>query len=242
MLVKKNHTVLPVRLMAVIGIIIIGVVFTLIASASSFSEQLSASEQEAWETSRRIVSEIEAQKEQDIRTQQSISEDERNTLLQTEKDLELAEFEQAKIAAYARYQEIQSNIADLSAIRAERTLTEDEIIELIHLQDVALDLAQRYELFRTITPEERLQNVIDTLAIGGSFLQYHRDLLASSDSDSEMRSYQYEIFLAESYMALADEVQKQRDEGISVDALMSYIDIRRTEILAEAMELRFRKD
>jgi len=199
--------------------------------------KISVAEQQAWEESRRIVAELEAQKARDILAEQNMSEEERNRLRQEKKDREREEFEQSKSIAIIRYQEIQGAINVLESTSAERGLTEEERIILINLRDEALDLSLRYEMFRTITPEEHLQSAISTLADQSFLIQYYNELLSSCKSESEANSIKHDIYLFESYVTLAEDAQKQWDAGASVEYILDYIDSRINEIFLEAAKL-----
>jgi hypothetical protein len=213
-------------------LVVVIVSFTLVASA--FTSLRTTNEDYTWEISRINVAEIEAQKSAYILAEKSLNEEERNSLSQVEKANIIETYEKDRIDAIARYDVIQNSIEELNQASAELPLSEKERIELISLNDEALDLAHRYELFDSISPDEEFQFVIDTLRSEGDSLEYFHDALTIANSASQVQSIQRQIFLAESYVALADDVQEQFDAGFGIDFLMSYITTQRERILAES--------
>jgi len=214
--------------------IVIVTIFAVILFVSLITNSFTLSEKDAWDISRKHIAEIEQKKADEIIADQSMSVNEQNLLLQKEKNKQNKELEKAKKAAKIRYEDILASIENINQKSINSQLTEVETIELINLEDEAFDLAQRYEMFKTITPEEKLLSVINTLRSEGDVLPNYYDTLKSTKSATIMQSINRQIFLAESYMDLADDVQKKWNDGADIDFLNDYIDIQREDIVAKS--------
>jgi len=99
--------------------------------------------------------------------------------------------------------------------------------------DEALDLEHRYEINRSISPEEQLQNTIDTLRSEGDSIEHFLKALETASTPMQTQSILRQISMAESYVALAEDVQSQWDSGASVEYLQGYIDSQRRIIIAK---------
>jgi len=217
-----------------ITIILIAFIGTCVLIASAFTFSSTVDDHQAWELSRKIVAEIEDNKANSILAEQPFDMDEPDSLLQAERQIDVGVFEVEKELAIVRCGEIYASIADFDELSLERQLTAEEEIVLISLQDEALDLEHRYEIYRSISPEEQLHVIINTLRSEGDYLEYFFEILESARSPMQTQSVLHQIFLAESYVALAEDVQAQWDSGASVEYLHSYIDSQRRIILAKS--------
>ena len=232
----NNKRKLPLKAISITTVLVL-VVASLTILASAFTSTYTSNEDDAWETSRRVVAEIEAKKATDLQAELLLSSEERNAFSQTEAKKESEAYEKDRSTAIARYSVIQDSINVLTRASMETPLSEDDRVTLINLNDEALDLAQRYELFVAISPEAEFQSIIDTLRSEGDSLEHFYSELNSATTQSQVESIQRQIFLAESYVALTDKLQELLNSGASINVLKSFIAENRESILAKSYEL-----
>jgi hypothetical protein len=209
-------------------LLLLCLVFTMTSISLAFAlgeETSSTTSIDAWEISRQLVAEIEAQKadQSTDMTDQTVDNEYLTSVREAERQI-----------AETRYQELQIAIQALNQQNDAGLLSQSERVALIGMQDEALDLSLRYELLYTVTDDDKLQTIIDTLASEGDAIDYLSLELTGAESTVQIQSIQRQIFLAESYVALADDVKSQWDAGASVDDLLSYINVQREQILTEA--------